>query len=297
MYGRPHPAPYDPPVLQETPVSSIAADQAGALSAEIIALVRNPGAMEILRAYEEMMAAHADEECPEVTVTESDDGTQIASYWYDECTSADGTRFRGYFQYATWDRTLPDGSSERGTTLDGDGSTFEIVAPDGAFLKGVATAEVREVKVDGRIEYEMYTSGRIISDEATSERSPWLRGVADGAAYAFAVDEGEGERSLYVDGYFTLPGNGVVIAASLPGLVVDSSACEGATAVSGSLSLRDRAGAWHEADFGPVEEGAADAEKRCDACADFSLGGQALSSFCLDAGSVSGLLGWEGKPW
>ncbi len=60
--------------------------------------------------------------------------------------------------------------------------------------------------------------------------------------------------------------------------------------VTGAVALRDKVGAWHDIDFGPIDvpnEGAS-----CDACGDLSMGDELIGPFCPDETVFAGMLAW-----
>jgi hypothetical protein len=176
-----------------------------------------------------------------------------------------------------------------------DGAFFEIVAPDGKLMRGSPSIELIETRSpDGSKDFEAYAVGALESDEATAIENAWLRGEVEGSFGLYGYEDASGYRSLTYYGIAIatemVPG---ISAFSVAEVAIDNA--EGCAVRTGTISMRDGAGSWHDAFFGAPEDESAD--DRCDACATLSNAGADLGTFCAPDAAFDGLLTWSVRPW
>jgi len=286
---RPNPTPYEP----ETEPSidpSLTTQQVGDFIAEIPGYVAALDPNGMIAAYQGMLAAHGDANCPALEVVESDGET--TSVWEGECESTDGTTFRGEMYFSEYSFSEGDLTQARTSMYS---FNLDITAQDGTFLRGAPEIEFSTEVFPGETNYALRFSGELAADSATAAGNPWLTGDLRGTVVAYAA-EVDGGRFIGYGGGFTVPNDASVSALSFSEFGVFSFGCDGAL---GTISLRDKAGGWHDALYAaPVEDGDdLDPEQSCNACGDLSFYGESLGEFCSDAQTFSDLLTWETSPW
>lgn len=292
--SRPRPSPYE----ADTPEASSSPSITPAMAeAAVPALFEATRALDPEAVFADYLAlfAHGDgEACPERESYAS--GTDSTVFWYsDGCSTSDGTWFSGSGFHAVAETKEDDGTVTRVVSFGDDGAFFEIVAPDGRLMRGSPSIELIETRSpDGSKEFEAYAAGALESDEATAIENIWLRGEVEGSFGLYGYEDPSGYRSLTYYGLAlataTVPG---VSAFSLAEVGIDNA--EGCAMRTGTISMRDAAGSWHDAFFG-AEEGES-GDERCDACATLSHAGTDLGSFCTPAAAFDGLLTWGARPW
>lgn len=287
LVARPTPTPYDPGAAPSVD-PSLTTQQVGAFAATIPAYFASVDPKGMLAAYDNMLAAHGDESCPDIEVIEDDGG--ITSVWDGECESSDGTVFRGEMYYAQY--TYDEGdTSEQQTSMYS--FMLDITAEDGTFLRGAPQIEVGMTTSPEQTNYQMRFSGELVADEATAAGNPWLDGSLRGTVGAYA-GEVEGGRFLGYSGGFIVPSDPSVTAVMISDLGIHSFGCDG---IVGTVSLRDGVGAWHDAQFAPPFDDEPPPEQACNACGDLSFYGASLGEFCSDMPPFASVLAWETAPW
>ena len=271
----------------DLPQPSFDADAASAAVDEALAALRGITAEPVLDAYRDA-AEGADRSCPN-TYT-SDDGYD---YWYDDCTSSDGTSFQGYgalIDYAT----ESDGVTLTGSVVYGSGT---ITRPDGGVLSlngaaGLLSGEgsdglntVMNV-VDGQFSLDDATDGWLASG---LEPSLTMQGLAAGDLRAFSAAG-------------TLAGLETDIDAIMADDLLMASEGTGTPCSlepAGTLSLRGADGHWTDIVFDVPYDSASQSfgdmdPERCDGCGTAWFEGEAIGQACFD---FSTLLDWDDSPW
>ncbi len=290
---RPTPSPYEPDVTEPTSAPSLTPELASAAVPQLLGAVAEFRLEEAYAAYAAFWALADGDDCPEREAYQTATGEDV--FWYsDGCTTAEGTYFYGSGAHTVAETTDADGTVTRIVAFGDDGAYFEVRTADGRFLSGSPSVELYSVRSpDGSTTYEAYVAGAMAADETTGAASAWLRGEQEGSFSLFAFEDAAGYRyaGLYGLSLVTAPG-AAVAAFAAPELGADNTA--GCAMRAGVVSMRDPAGAWHDAVFGVEDDGS---PASCDACADLSHAGAPLGSFCAPAGAFEALLGWEVAPW
>ncbi|MCB9741134.1 MAG: hypothetical protein H6740_00715 [Alphaproteobacteria bacterium] len=227
------------------------------------------------------------------------------TYWYDYCTSADGSYFSGYgFIYEYEDYDAGDGYLYSGSQVytvadvtNGDGYSF---SGSGAATDLVLTSDGGGDGVPHTVMYSIIQG--TFSWDGPEATGTWLDlGQAPDltiAAYNVPEETSPNYHGNYVameggvgglgDGDTTVVLDGVAIfEASL------ASTCP--IEPSGLISVRDPSGNWYDVLFdGPAEVGAQSDVSACDGCGEAWYRGERVGQVCAD---FSALLEWEGSPW
>lgn len=288
--------PYDPALGDPASPASITPDAAARAVPVLFQALRSLAPETALAKYLAFYAlGDGDDDCIEREVNTVDGETNV--FWYaDGCTLENGAYFEGSGAHVVT-HLVEDGATIDYVSFGDDGARFDIVAPDGTFMRGSPSVELLTiVNPDGSSEFEAYFSGVFETDPVTAAGNPWLLGELEGSFSLHAADDGDGGRELGVYGVALVgadPEGG--IAYAIPELAIDNDpSCAGR---AGAVWMRDRDGAWHVADFGASAEDGGVAAGACDACASLSHDGAPLGDFCAPAQTFDDLLAWEGAPW
>lgn len=292
------PAPADPlPYLadeEDAPAPSLtAADLEGALD-EALAVLPLLGAAPVFDAYDAAMVG-AETGCPDWYESEGN------TYWYDQCTATDGTRFAGYgftYSYDAYDQG--DGGLITGDALYG---VARVETPEGATFEAGGSAydyRVDYYEADGvTISYTSHTSaiaGAFAWDGAGADAT-WLgTDLSPDLTLYGVVAPAYDARAYYADGGLSGLG-GLVDTVVFDELFLYDAALGSAcpTEPGGGVSVRDADGQWTDILFdGPAEWGATSDESTCDGCGTAWFRGESLGEVCVD---FSSLLGWGDAPW
>lgn len=232
-----------------------------------------------LRAYAEL-AASADGSCPDWY---SSEGTP---YWYDTCTTGDGTTFDGYASlsaYEGWD----DGA---GTVYDGYqfwGVATLTAASGRAFrAKGSASLLAGQGADGSLISYSYMDRGFYDSEAEVA----WLDGSLEAGLGIWAQwSTSVGAAGIWLDGVLTgLSGEIEVLVLDGMWLAQEEAwGCE--REPQASLSVLDDEGHWVDLVF----DGAW-GEPSCDGCGEAFVDGRAVGTVCTD---FSPLVDWTYSPW
>jgi hypothetical protein len=284
----PWPSGYDPGV-DGVLAPSITAAQATALVPEMLALVATLDPDQMIAVYDELMT-HGDEICPAAKTYVGEEG-ETAVQWFNDCESADGTRFIGGATRTTYDRVLADGTKETGYALSAFGCYFDIKLADGRSLRGTPflDARIEETKDGTTFTLSLYNSPK--ADPTTAAGNPWLSGQIMGGVSLYASVYGTSRARSYTANC-AVPYHDEIAAFELSEWMVDQPA-DCSLRTTGKISLRSRTGGWHDVGFGAPDAAAG----TCDACADLSFSGKAIDDLCIDPATLSTLLSWETTPW
>ena len=287
-FEHPTPTPYEPGGGEQVG-PSLNAEQLGALAPEALTMALEFDSDAVMAAYQDLFAL-ADATCPEV-VNEG-----MATYWYGDCTTANGTVFDGVVRVRQLQDTPENGGIATGVVFSTEGQALRIVAADGRYFSASAYLDARVADYDGQLVYSTYFSGVVETDAATAAGNRWMSGGVRGAMGRYASDDGNG-RFMSLSGSFSVPPDGALAGAgatamALTELTVISYGCVG---LQGAFGVRDAEGAWHEGLFAPGEDPTP--EQVCDSCGDASFQQQALGEFCSEASPFETVINWEVTPW
>lgn len=269
------------------PEPSFDQDEAARVVEEAFAALRAITAEPIVDAYNEAMEG-ADSSCP--AFFSNEDGVD---YWYDDCTSRDGTRFSGYGALISYSGVADGGYNWRGDVLYGAGTITtggEELAFNGSagLLNGLSDAGVQAAwnVVDGEFSLE-------------EDADTWLGEGLDPSLQMQALSLGE-IRAFIVTG--TLAGLDTEIDAILADDMLIATEETGAPCSqepTGGLSLRGADGHWTDILFDVPFDAATESfgemdPADCDGCGTAWFQGEPLGQVCFDFAT---LLDWEGSPW
>lgn len=265
-------------------------DAAGAAEAgaSAFAALRAITAAPIVEAYEEAMEG-ADSDCPDFFTSE--DGI---SYWYDDCTSGDGTTFSGYGAIVTYTGVEDGGYAWAGDVVYGSGT---ITDEDGAVLAINGAAGLLDGEsVDGVSAAWNVVDGDFSVDGADEG---WLASGLSPSLQMQALSFGE-IRAFIVTG--TLAGlDGEIDAILADDMLIgtEETGTPCALEPTGGLSLRDAEGHWTDVLFDVPFDTSTETfgemdPALCDGCGRAWFQGQDLGEVCFD---FSVLLDWDGSPW
>jgi hypothetical protein len=291
---RPEPAPYDPEIEAPPSEASLGASDIAQAIPQAIDLAMAVRPELVLASFEELWA-HADDTCPAADVVVSPDGMNTDYFWINSCLSEDGTFFSGVMLGSVFERVDEDGVLDKGFVLNSGGSSFIIYTPEGSFLQVSAYMEGHHYTLESQ-GYEAwvgYLTGSVLTDAERAGDDPLLRGEFEGTVYTQLTDY-LGERSAYVDGSFSGPLGEAIGGVTLDAVVIADQSCP--LEVYGGAHVRDRAGAWHDADFGSSYE-APDPAVACEACGSLSFDGEMLGEFCANETAMKTFIDWETAPW
>jgi hypothetical protein len=253
--ARPWPSPYAPSVSGEDAAASLTAEDAAVLVPEQLAALAalSPAA---LRDGHAALLARGDAGCPETYELVGDGETTLL--WQDDCLAADGTRFRGEVLITTF---------AEGFAFVSEGP-FSIETPDGRYLRGAAYIEAVRYVDDGTAVSSLYALGHLEADPVTAAGDGWLAGTMNGTL------------ELYAEGDVGASGALAIAHPELSAIELRDLRVEPSGLTQGSLALRDRAGAWHQAHF-------------ADGCAELVFAATSLGSFCVPEPALAA---WEIAP-
>lgn len=265
-------------------------DEAGATAAvsEAFGALREITAEPIVAAYQEALAG-ADASCP--TWFSDDAGYD---YWYDDCTSSDGTVFSGYGALVNYDGVPDGGYNWAGEVVYAYGS---ITPRSGGALVMSGAAGLLHGESDAGVE----AAWNVVDGSFTLEEDEdsWLGQGLEPSLQMQALSVGD-LRAFIVVG--TLAGLSTEIDAILADdmlIATEETGTPCALEPTGGLSMRGADGHWtdvvFDVPFDPATEtfGEMDASE-CDGCGTAWFQGQDVGQACFD---FSELLDWEGSPW
>lgn len=263
----------EPPILDTEALGASLTDALG----QVLAI----NALGVIDAYEAVIEG-MDDDCPSWY---SSDGLP---YWYDSCTTGEGSSFEGYAYLVPYDDyRAEDGSKYTGHQLYGIAS---IAAADGRTFSASGGAGIFTVDaVDGaRASYSYLDHG--FYDSAS--KGTWLAGPMDPSltTYASWYDEADA-GTIFLDGTITgLDGDLEVLV--LDQVTLTQQAAGGCQLEpSATVSVMDGEGTWVDVVFS-ADGGAKD--PLCDGCGTAYVQGQVAGVVCTD---FSSLVDWSGSPW
>ena len=275
------------------------ADMEGALE-ELMVRVRGLHATPVLDVYDALMD-HTEAYCPNWYEADGN------AYWFDECTTGNGTHFSGYGFGLVYDgyENPEDGYVYDARTFNG---VAEITDPQGDVFVSGGSAYVYEItpmESTGADPHTLYYSG-ISGGFAWSGGGVEGSWLADGETPDLLMSAGyldnlEG-RFLTLEGgvtdlsgeFDTIVMSDVSLYDELLGSYMLGNACP--EEVSGIVSFRDPGGQWVDVIFdGPTQEDPGDSDL-CDGCGRAWYLGEPLGAVCPD---FTGLLNWPlgDRPW
>ena len=251
---------------------------------EAIAAMMELRSAPLVAAYSSAVAG-GDEECPT--------WAQGSEYWFDSCTSEDGTRFEGVGALTEYEDFTQGDYTYSGSQLYTVGS---IVTPEGHTFKGSGgSADLWGTSTGGElIQYVSFEGD--FSWDGPGAAGTWLESGHSPWLTMWATTAPSGWRTLVVDGTLT----GITEASAVVfHEVTVMSGDFGDTCVpepSGAISIRDLEGNWLELEFdGTGGEDWPPPEAACDGCAQGWYRGIDVGQICPD---VDRLRDWEGPyPW
>lgn len=247
---------------------------------ELLAGLIEVNAVGPMTAYAELVQG-ADEDCPIWYETE---GTP---YWYDVCTSEDGTVFDGYGALVAYDGYVDtDGSIYSGYQLWGIAT---IDGPTGRRFRSQGSAALYAIiTADGTPASYSYMD-RGFEDSAAA--GTWLADSMDVGLTTWASwsDEYQG-GAVYMDGVISGMEGAIEVLVLESVTVSDEEIWGCEVEPSATVSVLENGGNWVDVVF----DGESKDSEGCDGCGRAYINGREIGQLCTD---FSTLLGWEGSPW
>jgi hypothetical protein len=241
------------------------------------------------------LAVH-DETCPEEFEEIVEAGTTVQTWYSDGCTTAAGVSFAGGGYLETY-TTTEDGYQSTGASLNSEGAALRIVAADGRSLQIEGSFSYSHGIDGGSTDASMEIYGHALADAATAAGNPLLDGSlsAQGSMYSYA----DGDLEIIGgDGAWSGTALGDARAFSFAGVGVYSDGCT--SEPSGTLSVRDAEGFWHDIVFDGItmegEEPVFDAAL-CDGCGSYLAAGLPDGQACISPTELAQLLAWQEYAW
>lgn len=262
----------------ELPVIDLAS--LGDAMTEVLSGVIEINAAGVVTAYAELMQG-ADEGCPTWYETEG------SPYWYDVCTSDDGTVFDGYAAIVPYeDFDDGEGNLYSGYQVWGIAS---IVGPTGRRFRSGGSASLFAVRAVDGTPFSFSTMEAGYEDSAAE--GTWLATSMDVGMTTWASWYPEyNAGAVYVDGVISgLTGPLEVLVLEGVSIVEEGlGGCE--LEPLATVSVLQNEGHWVDIVF--------DAEniesEGCDGCGRAFVNGREVGELCTD---FSTLVGWQGSPW
>ncbi|MEE2750960.1 MAG: hypothetical protein VX519_05990 [Myxococcota bacterium] len=287
-----------PYVLEvDEPEASLSLEQIGEGIENGISLLLQLDPTPLHDAYESIVMANEDEDCPNYVERLDDAGRY--DYWNDHCETASGVRFQGWGQRKrypeSWDGDhymLDDGY------INGE---FEVLLADGTLIDFSGRSdfyEKEESDQDLVFDLRTYGSFKVLDGQNSGT---WLQ---QELAVDIDLRAYEREESRGGGRYYDLEGgisgmSGVVSAFHAESFYLHNEAygshCE--LEPYGRVSVRDEAGQWYHVEFdGPAYNGAWSYTPDCDGCGMVWYRGEPLGQACA---SFDALLVWNNgvRPW
>lgn len=217
-------------------------------------------------------------------------------YWYDYCTSDEGTSFEGYSFYYAYDGYEQDGLVYDGDVLSG---VARVQNAEGHLFEAGGTAgAIHAVAQDGTYEYYQSVVQGSFGYDGPEARGTWLEDylAPDVTQLVYNVPSTGGRAFVLDGGVADLPGAFPVVV--FDNVLLVNAAAGGACPQEpgGVISVRDTDGNWYdvlldgESEFG----GGIDDRGLCDGCGTAWFRGEQVGSVCADFAALNE---WEGAPW
>lgn len=283
------PAPY---IVEEEspPESAFSASEVEAALGEAISLAMSLTGQPVFPAYFAVMEG-ADDACPNYYESEGN------VYWYDVCTSEQGTAFNGYSFYYYYDHYYIGDEAYTGDALFG---VAQVQDDDGHLFQAGGTAYDLIVEGDGYQYWYSVAQGGF-SYDGREANGTWLEdGLApDMLQYVYYVPSVDargyvmqGSVSGLTGGFSAAVFDGIQILDEVLGQYFGANCSE---EPGGIVSMRDEAGNWYDILFdGPSNASATTPEGMCDGCGEAFFRGESVGQVCVD---FTVLNAWTGAPW
>jgi len=279
------PAPY---ILDEdeAPDVDVDLDEVGTTLQGVLDSARELNAMPVQASYDKAMEGQGDQ-CPYYYTTPQ------GTYWFDNCTSTEGTEFNGYV-FAYGESDVPDGYGGLMTYWSASGAAT-VVDDRGNLLEIGGQAYHTSTSGPGYVSFTSVVAGTFSWEGAEADGTWMSEGVdPDFILYGQKVTGQLGDnRYMYVDGGFGgIEGGWAVafdeniIAEPQPGVTCTEE-------LTGTVGVRTPEGQWVDIVFdGDIEAEVDPAD--CDGCGAAFVQGEVVGQVCVDATS---LVAWEDSPW
>lgn len=284
------PAPYIVPE-EDPPQADFSAADVEAAIVEATALAKHLKGGDVFPAYFAIMEG-ADPDCPNYY---EQDGNV---YWYDVCTSSNGTQYNGYSFYYRYENTdVGYGQHYTGDAVAGVAQVWDAQGHE--FLAG-GTAYDLQITGDGYVYWYSIAQGAFAYDGPEASGT-WLEeGLApDMTQIVYYYPEGDA-RGYVLQGSVSGLSGGFTSAVfdELTTLDPTMAAYAGGSCPEepgGIVSLRDDAGNWYDVLFdGYTDANPRTPDAQCDGCGQAYFRGEPLGAVCADFTSLND---WEGAPW
>jgi hypothetical protein len=249
---------------------------------------------QVVDAY--LALAITDEGCPEQLDEVVDGGTTVQLWYSDGCTTAAGTSFAGGGRLERY-TIMEDGYQSTGATLNAEGPSFSIATADGRslHLEGAFGHSRGTDGVSTDASIEIYGHAR--ADAETAAGSPLLDGSVSAQGYMYSYADAD-TKVLGGEGAWSGAALGDARAFSFAGVAVYSVVCTAEP--SGTLSVRDAEGFWHDIVFDGitvVDYEPTFVEGLCDGCGSYLAAGAPAGEACVAASELAAVLDWEDYAW
>jgi len=220
-------------------------------------------------------------------------------YWYDSCTSDNGTTYAGYGIHSQ-ERDYVDASSgyEYSHNAYFSGSA-KVVSPSGSTLEAAGYSSTYAFYYPSYDRTYSYAS--IVGTfrwDGTGADASWLGQDLAVDLYTYAIDYQSYEDGVYTYLNGSLSGfTGTVNAVWFDQVLLQSEdvGSDCGAEPGGLISVRDEAGDWYDVVFdGATYSGGFAFGPDCDGCGEAWFHGAPLGEVCPD---FTALQGWEGRPW
>jgi len=291
----PDPEEDDEPYLSDdtdVDLPSFDAEAVGAALGAAMTDARQISAVPVVAGYFEATAG-MDETCPGWL---NFDGTE---YWYDYCTTLDGTTFDGYGAHVLFeDYPLGDGNYWDGYQISSLGS---VTTPAGDVFEAAGAAYVLWTEAsDGGLIYQSYVEGGF-SYDGPAAAGTWLEDNLSPTLSTYAIAYPGFGPGADDGNAIVLSGQVLVEDASVAAVVFEELFIYDETLGSpcpsepdGMISVLNTSGVWVDLVFDGGQWGEAVDPAVCDGCGSAWYQGNLLGEVCAD---FSGLTDWGTNPW
>ena len=221
------------------------------------------------------------------------------TYWYDSCTSDDGTSYAGYGIHGRTQDYVDDTTTYEYSDNAYFAGSAKVVAPNGDTLEAAGASSTYAFYYPAYDRYYSYASiwGTFRWDGLGADAS-WLGQDLAVDLYTYAIDYDGYDVGVYtyLDG--SLSGfAGAVNAVWFDGVLLQSEDVGSDCGIEpgGLISVRDDAGDWYDVVFdGPSYSGGFAFGPDCDGCGEAWFRGEAMGTVCPD---FSSMFAWDTRPW